>query len=88
MFEPHGNEHVARAPLFDRLVDLDPSIQEESRPLRVQSRRELKASVRQAVGRVLNTCCPIPAHLPQARERTVIDYGGPDVSLFFPAQPR
>ena len=66
MFEPHDNEHAARAPLFDRLVDLDPSTQEESRPLRVQSRMELKASVRQEVGWLLNTRCPIPAHLLQA----------------------
>ena len=48
---------------------------------------ELKESVRQEVGRLLNTRCPIPAHLLQARERTVIDYGVPDVSLFFPRNP-
>src|SRR5262245_10770436 len=87
MLEPHGNEHVARAPLFDRLVDLDPSTPEESRPLRVQSRSELKAAVRQEVGRLLNTRCPIPAHHLRERERTVIDYGVPDVSQFFPRNP-
>jgi type VI secretion system lysozyme-like protein len=87
MFESHGNEHVARAPLFARLVDLDPSTPEESRPLRVQSLSGLKESVRQEVGWLLNTRCPIPAHLLQVRERTVIDYGVPDLSLFFPRNP-
>ena len=84
MIEPHGDEHVARAPLFDRLIDFNPQSQEESCPLRVQSRSELKASVRQEVGRLLNTRCPIPVHLLQTRERTVIDYGVPDISRFFP----
>ena len=87
MFEPHDNEPAARAPLFDRLVDLDPSSHEESRPLRVQSLSGLKESVRQEVGWLLNTRCPIPANFLQARERTVIDYGVPDVSLFFPRNP-
>lgn len=72
----------ARALLFDRLVDLDPGVPEEPRPLRTLNRQELRASVRREVEWLLNTRSPIPAHLLEAWERTVIDYGIPDLAEF------
>lgn len=72
----------ARALLFDRLIDLDPTIPTEPQPLRTLNRRELRESVRREVERLLNTRCPIPAHLLDERERTVIDYGIPDLAEF------
>ena len=71
-----------RALLFDRLVDLDPRSTTEPRPLRTLTRRELRESVRREVERLLNTRSPTPAHLLEDRERTVIDYGVPDLAEF------
>lgn len=77
----------ARAPLFDRLVDLDPRSQAEPRPFRTLNRRELRASVARELGRLLNTRCPIPLRFLYERERSVIDYGIPDFSFLTPQSP-
>jgi type VI secretion system protein ImpF len=69
-------------PLFDRLVDRDPSLRAEVRPMRTLDRRGLRESVRRELEQLLNTRCPVPAHHLAGRPRTVIDYGIPDFSTF------
>lgn len=71
-----------RTPLFDRLVDRDPALRREVRPLRTLDRGELKESVRRELEQLLNTRCSLPVQRLAARERTVIDYGIPDFSCF------
>lgn len=70
----------ARAPLFDRLIDRDRWLSRESVPLRTLDRRGLEESVRRELERLFNTRCPVPAPRLEGRERTVIDYGIPDLS--------
>lgn len=77
----------ARALLFDRLVDGAPRQPTEIRPQSTLTRRALHESVRQEVERLLNTRCPVPAHVLGHRERTVIDYGVPDCATFSPHSP-
>jgi type VI secretion system protein ImpF len=71
-----------RTPLFDRLVDRDPRLRREVRPMRTLDRRGLKESVRRELELLFNTRCPFPAHRLAGRERSVIDYGIPDFSIF------
>jgi type VI secretion system protein ImpF len=76
-----------RTPLFDRLVDRDPHhgephLQRELRPMRTLDRRGLRESVRRELEQLFNTRCPIPQHRLVQRERSVIDYGIPDLSIF------
>ena len=73
-----------RMPLFDRLVDRDPRLRHEMRPTRTLDRRGLRESVRRELEQLFNTRCPFPAHRLPIRERTVIDYGVPDFSVFTP----
>jgi type VI secretion system lysozyme-like protein len=72
-----------RRPLFDRLVDVDPS-GEELTPMRTLDRRGLKQSVRRELQTLFNTRCPFPARWLSGRQRTVIDYGIPDFSHLSP----
>ncbi|HEV8432433.1 MAG TPA: type VI secretion system baseplate subunit TssE [Thermoanaerobaculia bacterium] len=72
-----------RTPLFDRLVDRDPFLRHELRPMRTLDRRGLKESVRRELEQLFNTRCPIPAHRLGSRRRSVVDYGIPDFSTFF-----
>jgi type VI secretion system protein ImpF len=74
----------ARAPLFDRLVDDDPSSPSEPQPRRVLDARGLRASVAAELDRLLNTRAPIAADEVARRERSTIDYGIPDLSYFWP----
>lgn len=73
-----------RMPLFDRLVDRDPRLRHELRPSRTLDRRGLRESVRRELEQLFNTRCPFPAHRLPIRERSVIDYGIPDFSVFSP----
>lgn len=73
-----------RTPLFDRLVDRDPRLRREVRPLRTLDRRGLKESVRRELELLFNTRCSFPAHRFAGRELSVIDYGIPDFSTFSP----
>lgn len=68
----------ARALLFERLVDLEPRRAEEQDPARVLDPRELRASVRRELERLLNTRAPFPAEALEGRERTTLEYGIPD----------
>lgn len=74
----------ARALLFDRLVDLHPKADKEERPLRILDREELKKSVRQELGRLLNTRCSLSLHRLGETERSVVNYGIPDFSSLSP----
>lgn len=75
-----GSNDVARALLFDRLVDEDPyETAREKKPLRGLSREGVRASVRRELMRVLNTRCPVSGDEAVSRERTILDYGLPDL---------
>lgn len=69
-------------PLFDRLVDRDPRLRREGRPLRTLTRSDLRESVRRELERLLNTRVQLPLAELEARQRTVIDYGIPDFGNF------
>lgn len=74
--------HV-RAPLFDRLTDLDPGSAGELRPMRTLDRTGLRESIRRELGRLLNTRSSIPVdQLAQRPELTVLEYGIPDLSAY------
>jgi len=80
-FKPENHVRVA---LFDRLIDLEPEIQKEPRPLRTMNVRELYMTVLQELNRLLNSRCPLTFDKLEDRERTTIDYGVPDFSAFNP----
>lgn len=74
--------HV-RAPLFDRLTDLNPGAIGEPRPMRTLDRTGLRESVRRELGRLLNTRSSIPVdQLAERPELTVLEYGIPDLSAY------
>jgi len=76
------SDHV-RAPLFDRLVDLDPRSPGEPRPLRTLNRAGLRESVRRELERLLNTRSSLPVdRLEERQDLTVLEYGIPDLSAF------
>ena len=76
------SDHV-RAPLFDRLVDLDPRSPGEPRPLRTLDRAGLRESVRRELERLLNTRTSLPVdRLEERQDLTVLEYGIPDLSAF------
>ena len=75
----------APRPLFDRLVDPQPDLAWEVQPLRTSSRGELAQSVERELERLFATRSPFPLHHLASRERTVIDYGLPDLTVLHPA---
>ncbi len=78
----------ARASLLDRLIDKQPQVLHESRPLRVLPIDEWKQALLRDLTWLLNTACPVSeAELEQRPQRTVIDYGLPDFSTFFTENP-
>lgn len=74
----------ARALLFDRLVDVSTDGEGHEDHLRILNAKQLKASVRREVGRLLNTRCSIPLHGLGEEERSVVNYGIPDFSSLSP----
>jgi type VI secretion system lysozyme-like protein len=71
------------SPLFDRLVDREPQIPAEPRPLRTLDPRGLRESVRRELERMLNTRSSLPVDRLAGREElTVLEYGIPDLSAF------
>ena len=74
----------ARALLFDRLVDVSPDGEGHDDHLRILNAKQLKASVRREVGRLLNTRCSLPLHGLGEEERSVVNYGIPDFSSLSP----
>ncbi|MBV8518856.1 MAG: type VI secretion system baseplate subunit TssE [Acidobacteria bacterium] len=81
-----ANEIHVRAPLFDRLVDGN-AMDHETRPLRTLDRAGLKQSVRRELELLFNTRCALPVHHLPPSERTVADYGVPDLTLFSARDP-
>ncbi|WP_437762357.1 type VI secretion system baseplate subunit TssE [Sorangium sp. So ce281] len=81
MDESWGAADAGRVPLFDRLVDDNPSQRSEARPKRSHDLDALRASVLRELERLLGTRCPVPGDVALARQRTVIDYGLPDLEL-------
>jgi type VI secretion system protein ImpF len=76
-------ETRVRAPLFDRLVDREPHVPAEPRPLRTLDPQGLRESVRRELERMLNTRSPLPVdRLAERPELTVLEYGIPDLSAF------
>ena len=75
-----------RASLIDRLTDDEPKQIVETKPLRVQTLAQLKISVRRDLEWLLNTRA-IPAPNINWTNRTVIDYGIPDLGQFFTHNP-
>ncbi|MBM3600110.1 MAG: type VI secretion system baseplate subunit TssE [Alphaproteobacteria bacterium] len=75
----------ARALLFERLIDLDPSSTSELRPFRTLSPRDLRGSVRRELARLLDTRRHVSARVVDTREQlSVLDYGIPDISDLLP----
>jgi type VI secretion system lysozyme-like protein len=74
----------ARALLFDRLIDNDPSSPYEAQPRRTLDAAGLRASVAAELDRLLNTRAPIAADEVARRPRSTINYGIPDLSYFRP----
>lgn len=74
-----GSGLGGRALLFDRLLDEHPHRRREAAPLRDLDADELYRSIERELVRVLTTRCPISGDEALARERTVIDYGMPDL---------
>jgi type VI secretion system protein ImpF len=75
-----------RAPLFDRLIDRDPGVRREPRPLRTLDRRGLRESIRRELEHLFNTRSPLPADRLQGRDRTVVEYGVPDLAVLAPGR--
>lgn len=75
----------ARALLFERLIDLDPSAPTELRPFSTLNRSELRASVRRELARLLDTRRYVAARAVDTTAKlTVVDYGIPDISDLMP----
>ncbi|WP_437755075.1 type VI secretion system baseplate subunit TssE [Sorangium sp. So ce1389] len=81
MDDSWGAAEAGRVPLFDRLVDEDLSQRSEARPKRSHDLDALRASVRRDLERLLGTRCPLPGDVALSRQRTVVDYGLPDLDL-------
>jgi type VI secretion system lysozyme-like protein len=79
-----GRGKEVRAPLFDRLIGREPDGGRASGHRRTLDRTGLRESVRRELGRLFDTRCPLPADALRGRERTVIEYGLPDLSVLAP----
>lgn len=82
----HQMDHVARAPLFDRLCDYD-GVPREARPFRTLTYAELLGSVRREVQNLLNTRASWPVAVLAERDRSVLDYGASDFTWVGPLSP-
>lgn len=79
---PSGRTPVARALLFDRLVDLEPKVPAEARPLRTLDADALRASVAREIHMLLNTRCSPRRRGVHGSGRSTVDYGIPDFSPY------
>jgi type VI secretion system lysozyme-like protein len=73
---------VASAPLFDRLVDLEPWTPREVHPRSGLDAESLRESIRRELECLLGTRCTLTleeAEAMQPRDRSVLDYGLPDL---------
>lgn len=78
------NDQVARAPLFDRLIDMDRKAAREPRPFRSLNRQQLLESVRREVETLLNTRCHLGFNVLQEQPPSVITYGASDLCWVSP----
>ena len=76
-----------RMPLFDRLTDDETWVSWEPRPRRTLDRAGLRDSVRRELELLFNTRSPLPVHHVAPADRSVIDYGIPDLSEYAPRNP-
>ncbi|HYH10581.1 MAG TPA: type VI secretion system baseplate subunit TssE [Thermoanaerobaculia bacterium] len=76
-----------RMPLFDRLTDDETWVSWEPRPRRTLDRAGLRQSVRRELEQLFNTRSPLPVHYLAPSDRTVLDYGIPDLSEYSPRNP-
>lgn len=79
---PNEREIALRLPLLQALIDENPEKSVELRPSAKQQMRELRESVRIDLQNLLNTrqrCTSWPKEL-QELERSVLDYGIPDLT--------
>jgi type VI secretion system lysozyme-like protein len=65
-------------------MDVEPSVPWEPQPFRVFDEAGLRASVRAAVSRILNSRSNLPPHIREFVRGTVLDYGIPDTTNFAP----
>lgn len=79
MADAWGSTSAGRVCLFDRLFDENPSRRQEAIPYCTLDRAGLRQSVARELGRILGTRCPITGDEALTRQRTVIDYGLPDL---------
>jgi type VI secretion system protein ImpF len=80
MSEKWGVTEVGALPLFDRLFDEPPRFLSGKRePIRTCNREQLAASIQLDVDRLLSTRCPVTGDVALSRERTILDYGLPDL---------
>jgi type VI secretion system protein ImpF len=82
MVGPRATQGV-RAPLFDRLA-APAEAGSGRRPPRVLDRDGVLASIGRELDRLLNTRTPLDADALGRRPRGTLDYGLPDLSLFWP----
>lgn len=75
---------TVRMPLFDRLADDETWVSWEPRPRRTLDRMGLRDSVRRELEQLFNTRSPLPVHHLSPGDRSVIDYGIPDLSEYAP----
>lgn len=80
----NSNEISTRGTILDRLIDRDPFVGKKNLPKTTISVEDLKRSVIEELQRLLNTRCSISIKELEEQERSVINYGVPDFSNFFP----
>jgi type VI secretion system lysozyme-like protein len=80
--DAHERIHV-RKPLFDRLVESDFRADEG----RTLDRAGLKQSVRRELEQLFNTRAPLPVHHLSSAQRSVVDYGIPELSTYSARNP-
>lgn len=78
-----SNKSVARAGLFDRLIDEDRKNEEEVHPKRTLNKKEFIDSVLQDLNNLLNTRSPNSHEQLERGERSVINYGMPEFSVLY-----
>lgn len=75
-----GSNDVARALLFERLVDEQPFDTHERKVFRGHGREGVYASIRRELTRLLGTRCPVTGDEALTNpERTILEYGLPDL---------
>lgn len=80
MSEKWGTTEVGAVPLFDRLFDELPSyLSGKHEPVRTCDREQLEASIQIDVDRLLSTRCAVTGDVALSRDRTILDYGLPDL---------